>query len=503
MAGGPIAAGTTLTMERVLPLTQVTSLDNQGNQYPATIEAALDTLCMQIQQINQAAQLSLKIPVSDTQGTDTLLPSAQIRANNVLAFDALGAPIVISAASIASGGLSYYDNLTIIGSAQTAPIAFVSLNAVGPDSHIGINYNAKGTTITGLQFNGLGPQNTGTHDFYCNGVKALTITDTYWNPNLVWGGPPDGGIVISSGSSSGGVETSAVVSAQIFNSTTATGASLRLFAQGTSGQIHLGTNGQIGVTINGITTNPVGLNQFSTPNSIVLSGSSSGSGQPCFISVGTSPEARSGDAATNLLFYTGGTGGYIFAADNNSSTICQFTRTANAVQYVNIQGAVSGSNAIVWCGGPTGTNRLTLAGANTDSVDICNGGNFNGTSACAPICRFFGVFEPADYLTINGSSGVGTGPTIGVGTSNGDTNAPLNLSSLGTGNINFFSNTSGTALVSILNNGIINTINSGAFIANGSVATVLGSLGPAGSHTTVQEWLQWEHNGTIRFIPLF
>lgn len=490
-------------MERVLPLTQVTSLDNQGNQYPATIEAALDTLCMQIQQVNQTAQLSLQIPVTDTQGTNTILPSAQLRALNVLAFDALGNPIVISPASIAAGGLSYYDNLTLVGSAQTSPIAFVSLNAGGPDSHIGINYNAKGTTVTGLQFNGLGSQNTGTHNFYCNGVKALAITDTYWNPNTIYAGAPDGGIVISSGSSTGGIETSGVISAQIFNNATATGASLRLFAQGTSGQIHLGTNGQIGVSINGITSNPVGLNQFSTPNSITLSGASSGSGLPCYISVNPSSEARTGDTATGLLFYTGGTGGYQFSTDNNSATICALIRTANSVNSVNIQGAATGVNPIVWASGPSGGNRLTLAGADTAGVDICNGGQFNGTTACAPICRFFGVFEPADYLTVNGSSGVGTGPTIGVGTSNGDTNAPLNLTSLGTGNINFFSNTSGTALVSILNNGIINTINNGAFVANGSVATVLGSLGPAGSHTTVQEWLQWEHNGTTRFIALF
>jgi hypothetical protein len=41
-------------------------------------------------------------------------------------------------------------------------------------------------------------------------------------------------------------------------------------------------------------------------------------------------------------------------------------------------------------------------------------------------------------------------------------------------------------------------------IANGSVATVLGSLGPTGSHTTVQEWMQVKDAaGTVRFIPMF
>jgi hypothetical protein len=45
---------------------------------------------------------------------------------------------------------------------------------------------------------------------------------------------------------------------------------------------------------------------------------------------------------------------------------------------------------------------------------------------------------------------------------------------------------------------------SGMIAANGSVATVLGSLGPAGSHTTVQEWLAVKNAaGTVRYIPAF
>lgn len=43
-----------------------------------------------------------------------------------------------------------------------------------------------------------------------------------------------------------------------------------------------------------------------------------------------------------------------------------------------------------------------------------------------------------------------------------------------------------------------------AFAANGSVATSLGSVGPVGSHTTVQAWLEIvDNNGNLRFAPLF
>ncbi len=52
LVGSPIANGTSLTVQRILPLQQLTSLSNQGNFYPAAVEAALDTLEMQIQQVS-------------------------------------------------------------------------------------------------------------------------------------------------------------------------------------------------------------------------------------------------------------------------------------------------------------------------------------------------------------------------------------------------------------------------------------------------------------------
>jgi hypothetical protein len=45
---------------------------------------------------------------------------------------------------------------------------------------------------------------------------------------------------------------------------------------------------------------------------------------------------------------------------------------------------------------------------------------------------------------------------------------------------------------------------SGSFIANGSVATTMTSLGPAGANTTIQEWLQIQNpSGTVRYVPLY
>ena len=52
--------------------------------------------------------------------------------------------------------------------------------------------------------------------------------------------------------------------------------------------------------------------------------------------------------------------------------------------------------------------------------------------------------------------------------------------------------------------GEINLTNSASFIANGSVATAMSSVGPLGSHTTIQEWLVvLDNNGKAVYVPAF
>lgn len=56
-SGVPIATGTSLTISRILPLTQITTISNQGSFFPIVIETALDTLAMQIQQTSARSGL--------------------------------------------------------------------------------------------------------------------------------------------------------------------------------------------------------------------------------------------------------------------------------------------------------------------------------------------------------------------------------------------------------------------------------------------------------------
>lgn len=51
IVGSPIANGTSLTIMRIVPLTQEVTISNQGDFAPEVIESALDTLCFELQQI--------------------------------------------------------------------------------------------------------------------------------------------------------------------------------------------------------------------------------------------------------------------------------------------------------------------------------------------------------------------------------------------------------------------------------------------------------------------
>lgn len=92
LSGSPIATGQSITLQRVLPLQQLTTLVNQSGYYPAVVEAALDNLEMQIQQLNASTggNASLQFPAVDPSTLNAILPAAAARANRILSFDASG-----------------------------------------------------------------------------------------------------------------------------------------------------------------------------------------------------------------------------------------------------------------------------------------------------------------------------------------------------------------------------------------------------------------------------
>jgi hypothetical protein len=61
VSGNPLPAGYTITIQRVVPYLQPTSLTNQGAFYPQVVEAALDLLTMMCQQLS--AQTAGSVPI--------------------------------------------------------------------------------------------------------------------------------------------------------------------------------------------------------------------------------------------------------------------------------------------------------------------------------------------------------------------------------------------------------------------------------------------------------
>lgn len=97
LSGSPIATGTLLTIQRLLPLIQTTSIQNQGPTF-AAIEAELDYQMMVDQQLQEEADRTIQLNVADQNPLPQLPPAAQ-RANQILGFDGNGNPIVAQPSS--------------------------------------------------------------------------------------------------------------------------------------------------------------------------------------------------------------------------------------------------------------------------------------------------------------------------------------------------------------------------------------------------------------------
>lgn len=91
LSGSAIAIGTFLTILRTLPLTQPTSLANQGTLYQPVLESMDDQQTMQLQQLFELLGRQITVAISDP--TPSALPPAAQRAGLAFMFDSSGNPI--------------------------------------------------------------------------------------------------------------------------------------------------------------------------------------------------------------------------------------------------------------------------------------------------------------------------------------------------------------------------------------------------------------------------
>jgi len=182
----PIALGTFLTILRSLPLTQATSLQNQGTLYQPVTEAALDYEMMISQQVLEVQSRALVVPISDP--TPTALPAKAARANGVLGFDSQGNPITVltAPAGTISGAMQPVVSAASLAAGRTAfGLGAVAVENIGA----GLTDDGSGNLRVFFQEDGIStPQSVGPSNHLFRYLCFANITFTLARANTLFNG---------------------------------------------------------------------------------------------------------------------------------------------------------------------------------------------------------------------------------------------------------------------------------------------------------------------------
>lgn len=455
---------------------------------------------------------------------------------------------VINSTDIAGFPVSYTANTTWSGSdsATNCPIFFnyavsgtssgaVDLNYISLTSDtitagthlvnaLTVNHNFGGSGATG-GFNGI------------NVIANQTATTANTDGNYV------SGLFVAQGSTNdGGTGTGTLSKGELygFNSNT------RLLAAATNWKVICGGEFDTSVVTGGSVDHKRGIAIVQTTSDgvagsaddaalAIANQAAAGSGTPGWsfgIAFGQNdgfiPIASTGTLIGSVRHNAGGAIGTV----TNGIDFSDFTFTGSAFKSpafsVSNTGAISaGSLAVTSATAPT--NGVFLGGTNEVCINAGNVtiGNFSITTNSTPCLLIAGgpatvplfatdQFEiragnngQAGSMIRNSSAGNAAQANLILSNSTNQAQAGLYLNGGGfTGgqgaNALQLFNTSTAPIVIGTGTEVIKVGSTGAFTANGVVATTMTSLGPAGSHTTVQEWLTiTDAAGTVRFIPCY
>lgn len=207
---------------------------------------------------------------------------------------------------------------------------------------------------------------------------------------------------------------------------------------------------------------------------------------------------------------TGGSGSQVLCkigtlAASTADPLQVVTRGVDTIRVSRTGDVTITSTSTAVNGSATGSAITITAGAGATGgggpISITTGGASGGTATGGAFAVTTGVGSNGASGTVSVTSGNGGAlpsgdVTFGSGTSTnntGSTTIRTGASSSNSGDINI---TIGTATST---KGKVNFVNVG--VANGSVATTITSLGPAGAATTIQGWLAIKVDGTARYVP--
>lgn len=175
-----------------------------------------------------------------------------------------------------------------------------------------------------------------------------------------------------------------------------------------------------------------------------------------------------GEGTTNAAQVGLTLGDYIATFEGSSSNIMFQTAGAdNTVNYIKAASMVTGSAPVLSAHGSDTSVGLTFQVKGNGSPFLFVDDSGYGQFQINPVA------SAASYVSITAAA-TGSNPQI---------------ASTGTSDLQF---QPGSGYIKL------------ATVGNGTVATAMSSVGPTGSHTTIQEWLAIKNNsGVVRYIPLF
>lgn len=141
LIAGALASGYNLIITSDIGNLQPTDLTNQGGFYPDVINDALDRATIQIQQLQEKTDRTIKYPVTDPV-TGTEIPAVAQRAGNVMAFDVDGSPIAGPSINEVNTITQNLANITTVANDLNEPVSEINTVAVNIN-----NVNTVGNNI--------------------------------------------------------------------------------------------------------------------------------------------------------------------------------------------------------------------------------------------------------------------------------------------------------------------------------------------------------------------
>lgn len=316
LVGPPISAGISLLIQRTVPLTQEISVQNQGNYYAQVTEQALDTLCMEIQQVAARTGQIRGIWASGIIYNFGDIVQDGINGNNSGNYYicAIANTSGTWTADLASGDWS----LVIQSIMPTASLPLSVING------------GTGTTTstgTGSVVLSATPTFTGT----VNGANiALSGTDTAASFNPTGASIPTNGIYLPN-----------------------------------SNQVGISSNSALGFSIGYYTGSSSPVNSLEVLN--------------CGTGFFPTLQAIGSDTNISQIYCTKGTGGHMFNTNGpqTATPANQFniTHTANAVNYLNVTGSATGLGTTTMQASGSDTDIfIQLIGKGAGGINCCTGG---------------------------------------------------------------------------------------------------------------------------------